>query len=200
MLILDAYTRRLYLKMDVCTFQTRSSGNCLFHAFKGCMRVRHSGDKQSVYFPCRYLRRMVVAWMAHNRCCVLKHKLVSLQSKYGIEDGDYVPNPISYREYLKMMLKRSTWGEDVVLHSLASLFDLRITVYNSASREEYRYRHDLPLHRADVVLIYNGHNHYLYAGKWTLIQYWTKILVVTTVLDDCTLIVSLGLEYWTLVH
>ena len=64
----------------------------------------------------------------------------------------------------------------MILHSLSSLFELRITVFNSASREEYRYRHNLPLHRADVVLIYNGHNHYLYAGKWTF----------TLSLDACT--------------
>ena len=113
---------------------------------------------------------MIVAWMAHNRCYVIKHKLISLQSKYGIEEGDLVPNPISYREYLKMMLKRTTWGEDVVLYSLASLFDLRITVVNSSALEEYRYRHNLPLHRADIVLVYNGQNHYLFMGKWMLVH------------------------------
>ena len=76
-----------------------------------------------------------MAWMAHNRCYVLKHKLTSLQSKYGIEGRDLVPNPISYREYLRMMLRRTTWGEDVVLYSLATLFDLRITVVNSSALE-----------------------------------------------------------------
>ena len=86
----------------------------MFHAFKGSLQVCHLGAKDAVYFPCRYLRRMIVAWMAQNRCYVLKHKLTSLQSKYGIEGGDLVPNPISYREYLRMMLRRTTWGEDVV--------------------------------------------------------------------------------------
>ena len=80
----------------------------MFHVFKGSLQVRHSGARDAVYFPCRYLRRMIVAWMAHNRCYVLKHKLTSLQSKYGIEGGDLVPNPISYREYLRMMLRRTT--------------------------------------------------------------------------------------------
>ena len=61
----------------------------------------------------------------------------------------------------------------MVLYSLATLFDLRITVVNSSALEEYRYRHNLPLHRADVVLVYNGRNHYLYAGKWTLVLFWT---------------------------
>ena len=146
----------------------------MFHTFKGCLQVRHSGSKDAVYFPCRYLRRMIVAWMAHNRCYVIKRKLISLQSKYGIEDGHLVHNPISYREYLKMMLKRTTWGEDLVLYSLASLFDLRITVVNSSTLEEYRYRHNLPLHHADIVLVYDGRNHYLFAGKWMLVHMLDK--------------------------
>ena len=156
-------------KLDVCIFSDQE-GNCMFHAFKGCIQVRHSGSTDAVYFPCRYLRRMVVAWMANNRCYVIKHKLLSLQSKYGIEDGDLVPNPISYREYLRMMLRRTTWEEDVVLYCLASLFDLHITMVNSAALEEYRYCHNLPLHCADIVLVYNGRNHYLFTGKWTLVH------------------------------
>ena len=63
------------------------------------------------------------------------------------------------------MLKRGFWGEDVVLYSFSCLFDLKITVLNSRSLEEYRYRHNLPLGQADVVLVYNGNNHYLYVGK-----------------------------------
>ena len=162
----------------------RSTGNCLFHAFKGCLKVRTWADHSAPYFPCRYARRMVVAWMAHNRSFIWKHKRVSLQSKYGVEDGDYVPNPLSYKEYLRSMLKRGFWGEDVVLYSFSCLFDLKITVLNSRSLEEYRYRHNQPLGEADVVLVYNGNNHYLYVGKharrlYSIGQrYWTNVLLV----------------------
>ena len=63
------------------------------------------------------------------------------------------------------MLKREFWGEDVVLYAFSCLFDLKIMVLNSRSLEEYRYRHNLPLCQADVVLVYNGNSHYLYVGK-----------------------------------
>ena len=109
----------------------------MFHAFKGCLKVRGGGDKVSVYFPCRYLRRMIVAWMAHNRYFLFKHKKVSLQSKYGVEGGDYCPEPISVKEYLRKMLKRSFWGEDVVLYALSCLFDLKITVVNGSTLDEH---------------------------------------------------------------
>ena len=105
----------------------------MFHTFKGCLKVRGGGDKVSVYFPCWYLRRMIVAWMAHNRYFLFKHKKVSLQSKYGVEGGDYCPEPISVKEYLRKMLKRSFWGEDIVLYALSCLFDLKITVVNGST-------------------------------------------------------------------
>ena len=46
----DINTRHLYLFWMFVHFQTKSSGNCLFHAFKGCLQVRHSGAKDAVYF------------------------------------------------------------------------------------------------------------------------------------------------------
>ena len=151
----------------------KSSGNCLFHAVKGCWKVRTGGDHKAFYFPCRYLRRLVVCWMAHNRCLVWKHKKISLMSKYGVEGGDVVPQPLSFREYLRKMLTRSFWGEDIVLYALSCMFDLKITVINAHTLDEYCYRHSQPLSAVDMVLVYTGSNHYLYAGtNWTFIQYF----------------------------
>ena len=170
-------TGRKCLIGHLYVFQTRSMGNCLFHAFKGCLKVRTWADNLPPYFPCRYVRRMVVSWMAHNRSFVWKLKSASLRSKYGVENGDYVDHPLSYKDYLRNMLKRSFWGEDVVIYSLACLFDLKITVLNSRRLEEYRFRHNLPLHSADVVLVYNGNNHYLYAGEYD----WTFVYILVGV-------------------
>ena len=40
---------------------------------------------------------------------------------YGVEvelpDGS-VRAPLSYKDYLRLLLKRTTWGEDVVAHAL----------------------------------------------------------------------------------
>ena len=99
-----------------------------------------------------------------------------------------------------MMLKRTTCGEDVVIYSLATLFDLHITVVNSAALEEYRYWHNLPLHCADVVLVYNGRNYYLYAGKWTLVHMLDEsagCLYIGGCLYENS---RLGLRQWTLVQ
>ena len=100
--------------------------------------------------------------MAHNRSKMWKHKSASLKSLYGVEEGDNTP--LSYRQYLIKMLNRSTWGEDVVLHALSCLFRMKITVVNAVRLDEARYQHTLPLAACDMVLIYNGHNHYTFAG------------------------------------
>ena len=137
----------------------------MFHALKGCLKLRNTTDKKVPYFPCRYLRRMLVAYMANNRDMIWKHKEASLRGRYGLEGGDDCPEPISYKEYLTRMLKRGQWGDDIILHAFASLCNVRITVVNVARLEKYRIRHDIPLKKVDIVLIYNGRNHYSYAGE-----------------------------------
>ena len=137
----------------------------MFHAFRGACKLRKFSDHDSPYFPCRYLRRQIVVYMCHQRDKIWKHKSASLRSKYGLDDEEN--SPISYRQYLINMLKRSTWGEDVVIHALACQFRLKITVINAGreSIDESRYRHKLPMGAADMLLIYNGNNHYSFAGR-----------------------------------
>ena len=137
----------------------------MFHTLKGRLKLRNTTDKNAPYFPCRYLRRMLVAYMANNRDLMWKHKEASLRGRYGLEGGDDCSEPISYKEYLTRMLKRGQWVDDIILHAFASLCNVRITVVNAARLEEYRIRHDIPLKKVDVVLIYNGRNHYSYADE-----------------------------------
>ena len=97
-------------------------------------------------------------------------------SKYSVEGGDVVPEPLSFREYLTKMLTRSFWGEDIVLYALSCMFDLKITVVNTHTLDEYRYRHSQPLSAVDMVLVYTGSNHYLYAGtNWMFVQYFERL-------------------------
>ena len=137
----------------------------MFHALKGYLKLRNTTDKNAPYFPCRYLRRMLVAYMANNRDLMWKHKEASLRGRYGLEGGDDCLEPTSYKEYLTRMRKRGQWGDDIILHAFASLCNVRITVVNAARLEEYRFRHDIPLKKVNVILIYNGRNHYSYAGE-----------------------------------
>ena len=155
--------------MDVSNLQTKGSGNCLFHAIRGCLSLRKSSDKEAPFYPCRYLRRAVVAHMAHQRHKVMKHKGAALRSTYGIANNELSDTPLSYKQYLQFLLKSTTWGEDIVIYAISDLFRLKITSINTVRLDEYRCRHNQSLRDVDAVLIFNGSNHYSYAGKWSFV-------------------------------
>ena len=83
--------------------------------------------------------------------------------------------PISFRQYLKLMLKRSTWGEDIVVYAaLSTLFKLKITQSPATGKDwmKYRCRHD-PTSGCMPTMVSHSQrdNHYSFAGKWTLVHY-----------------------------
>ena len=111
----------------------------------------------------------MVAHMAHQRHRVMKHKGPALRSKYGVANNDLSDTPISYKQYLQFLLKSNTWGEDVVIYAISDLLKLKITSINASRLDEYRCRHNQPLSVVDTILIFNGSNHYSYAGKWSFV-------------------------------
>ena len=147
------------------------------------------------------MRRLVVAHMAHHRFRIWKHKGHSLKAKYGVQNNDYSDEPLSYRQYLKLMLKRSTWGEDIVVYAISTLYKLKITTITCSGKrlDEYRCRHDLPVAAADLVLIHNGTNHYSFAGKWALVHDWTFTLGIRKELDVYRNFNHFNRTNWTLV-
>ena len=162
-------------------FQTKGSSNCLFHAIIGCLRVRKSTDKKAPFYPCRYLRKAAVVHMAHQRHRVMKHKGAALRGKYGVANNDLSETPISYKQYLQHMLKSITWGEDVIIYAISDLFKIKITSIDVSRLDEFRCRHNQPLSAADAILIFNGSNHYSFAGKWSFVHltgcfWWTFVV------------------------
>ena len=139
----------------------------MFHAIKSCMGTRKIFWKDAPYFPVRYLRRSIVAYILNHRRYFLVKKKWSLGSSYGVEREDIhgYQTPFSFKDYCLYLLDKRSWGDDVVLTAFSRMHGLRITVINAPRLEEYRVRHDVPLHQADMVLVYNGRSHYSAAGK-----------------------------------
>ena len=107
--------------------------------------------------------------MANHYQLVLKNKYMSLMSHYGVEVeagqvGGWTP-PLSYRQYLHLLLQRDFWGDEVVLFAVSCMWAAKITVLNTKTLQEYRIRHDRMMEEADVVITYNGSNHFNAAGK-----------------------------------
>ena len=110
------------------------------------MSVRNATSREATYFPNRYFRRMVVYFMANNHQLVLKNKFIALMSTYGIEVEEdqargWTP-PLSFRQYLHLLLRRDFWGDEVVLFAVSCMWSVKITVLNTKTLQEYRIRHD----------------------------------------------------------
>ena len=152
----------IYLQVD-------GTGNCLFSALKKSMSVRNAASREATYFPNRYFRRMVVSYMANNRQLIMKNKFVALMSTYGVQveedQARGLSSPLSFRQYLHLLLWRDFWGDEVVLFVVSCMWSVKITVLNTKPMQEYQIWHDRAMEHADMVLTYNGSNHFNAASK-----------------------------------
>ena len=156
--------------MYIIILQVDGTGNCLFAALKKSLSVRTATLQQATYFPNRYFRRMVVCFMANHRQLMIKNKYLSLMSNYGVEvEAGQVRGwtpPLSFKQYLHLLLQRDFWGDEAVLFAVSCMWRARITVLNTKTLQEYRIRHDQRMEEADVVVTYNGSNHFNAAGEF----------------------------------
>ena len=63
--------------------------------------------------------------MVNHRQLVLKNKYISLMSQYGIEVEarqvvGWIP-PLSYRQYLHLLLRKDFWGDEFVLFAVSCM-------------------------------------------------------------------------------
>ena len=157
------------LTTHIVFLQVDGTGNCVFSALKKSMSVCNASSREATYFPNRYFRRMVVSFMVNNHQLVMKNKFIALMSAYGIDVEDseargWTP-PLSYRQYLHLLLRRDFWGDEVVLFVVSCMWLVKITVLNTKTLQEYRIRHDRAMEGVDMVITYNGSNHFNAAGK-----------------------------------
>ena len=89
-----------------------AGGNCLFAAIKVSMNVHHSNSKDAPYYPMRYFRKQVVAWMIKHHQLIMANKGVALMANYGLEEeNDQFKGPLSYKQYLRHVLQHHFWGD-----------------------------------------------------------------------------------------
>ena len=132
------------------------------------MLVHNASSREATYFPNRYFRRMVVSFMVNNCQLVMKNKFMALMSNYGIEVEEsqargWTP-PLSYRQYLHLLLQRDFWGDEVVF-VVSCMWSVKITVLNMKTLQEYRIQHDRAVEGVDMVVTYNRSNHFNAASK-----------------------------------
>ena len=63
------------------------------------------------------------------------------------------------------MLDEDHYGDSVTLMMISHMWGVRLTVLNSTTLQESRFRHTMDMEDADLVCVYNGVNHYSAAGN-----------------------------------
>ena len=140
----------------------------MFSAIKRALGVRTANYWDHPYYPTRYFRRQVVVWLVQNRQRVWYNEHVALEANYGFEETTpSYEGPLSYKSYCRALLNKKFWGDEVVLYAVSCMWDLRITIFNSRTGQEYRVRHSVAMDQADVNLVLNGGTHYSAVGKWS---------------------------------
>ena len=124
--------------ISVLLLQTDSAGgNCLFATIKASINVYHSNSNVPPYYPMRYFRRQVVAWMIKHHQLVMANKGVALMANYGLEEeNDQFKGPLSYKQYLWHKLQSCFWGDEIILCANICMWNLWITVLNLRTLEE----------------------------------------------------------------
>ena len=89
---------------------------------------------------------------------------------YGVEEEapdqqrGWVP-PLSFKEYLRQLLRCDFWGDEVVLHAVSCMWGLKLTVLNTKILQEYRIWHEQCLDRAEATITYNANKHFNAVGE-----------------------------------
>ena len=96
------------------------------------------------------------------------------------------PGPFSYLTYLEHILKRDSWGDEIMLVVLSMVFQLCITIVTVPSLHGDPICHINTLEKSDIVLLRSGGNHYLSAGMYAcsvfvLVLFYLSSLLVAFV-------------------
>ena len=156
---------------DSCllSLQVDLSGNCLFGALKRSLTVcnNSASGRDAPYFPNCYFQRQVVNYIINHRCPIYHNKYEALMSLYGVEGTDPSRDwnlPLSFKQYLRWLLKKSFWGDKIVLYAVSCMWRLKITILNTKTLQEYRIQHDRTMDHANTVLTFSN-NHFNATGK-----------------------------------
>lgn len=117
------------------------------------------------YFPNHWLRRFIVMALVRHRDAILTKYKMFIASTYGVGDEEVPIGPFSYRTYCEAMLEDHQWGDEVMLYALALQCNLRIMMVYHPSLILYPITHMYSLRDADIVLVFNGKNHFSAAGE-----------------------------------
>ena len=171
---------RLNGGMEMYSVQMR--GACMFASLRRCIDC-------PLEYSNTHLRRQIVVTVAENPEFFWPVLSQHIKGNYGHlrldtatydkkkKDGTITqqekedfecPGPFSLISYLKALMKRTFWGDEMVLMISFMMWQVGITVLTGETLRCIKFRHSNALSKADIILIRSGNNHYVPTGKCCL--------------------------------
>ena len=120
------------------------------------------------------------------------------------EKDDYeAPGLFSLVGYLRALLKRKFWEEEMMLMIVTMMWQVGITVITGETLRCIKFRHSNALPKADMVVIRSGGNHHVPAGKYTCIYATVIYMCPEVIIVDATVIgsfIEAILPYFSALH
>ena len=118
--------------------------------------------------------------MVQNCQRVWYNKHATLESNYGLdEETPTFRGPLTYKSYCRHLLDKKFWGDEVVLYAVSAMWNLRTTVFNSKTDEEYWVGHNAVMDHTDVNVIFNAGMHYSTAGRLPGPHWWSPVYLLS---------------------
>ena len=127
-------------------------GNCMVNSVLSQLEMKDEED--IVLFTSMYIRRMAIRHFLEHYEQLKENISFGIEQEYGRIDSEQ--GPYSIMTWCQTMISDKVYGDLCLLKLIASMWSVRITVVRCDSLSEVGIRHDLPLEKAEIVLLYNG--------------------------------------------
>ena len=126
-------------------------------------------------FTNTHLRRQVIKFMCTHHNFFYNHTKEIIRDLYG---GGGTKGPFSFVGFLKYVLKRSSWADEIIINALSIMLQLPMTIIFTEDLRQLKIRHTRKnLKEVEIVLLYAKGMHYSAAGKGHNYVLWVTTMV-----------------------
>ena len=170
----------LQLNGNFSLVPTKEDGDCLYGAFR-------RGTDLPAEVADIHIKRCIVRAVCHHHQFFFGYLSHAIGMIYGVERLDpavlaekvkkkqistddlrdqRLPGPLSFVDWIKLILQESAYGDEIVILVMSLLWQLKITVLYADDLSEKKFRHNQRITQVDMLLVYSGETqHFVGAGR-----------------------------------
>ena len=170
----------LQLNGNYSLVPTKEDGDCLYGAFR-------RGTDLPAEVADNHIKRCIVRALCHYHSFFYGYLSHAIGMIYGVERLDpavlaekikkkqissddlrdqRLPGPLSFIDWIKLILQESAYGDEIVILVMSLLWQLKITVLYADDLSEKKFRHNQRITQVDMLLVYSGNTqHFVGAGR-----------------------------------